>query len=290
MTKLVNKLKQVLCIIIFCNSIFAVAQSAQKEQDILFMTNGEKKEGKILSIRGNTVKFIYTGETLEYDYEKADINKIIFASGRTEIINYFGNSEPAARPSLPSERKGKIAVLPFEFMSNDPSLDVNLLGEQLQADSYLSIKKYTMGLELQDPITTNNLLAKNRLLYSNLKVISPKEMAELLGVEMVVYGAANIRNSGNSTQQNGFASDNVTATSKKDGKRENASLYATEYSSNTVTTTTNYDTKISLSIFNDTGANVYAVSRNSFGSDLDAYVGTINYLVKRCPFGSKAKR
>lgn len=290
MTRLVNKLKPLLCIIIFCNSIFVVAQSTKKGQDTIFMMNGEKKEGTILSLKDNTIKFVYTGETLEYELEKADINKIVFASGRTEIINYFGNTEPDTRQSLPSGRKGKIAVLPFELISNDPGLDVYLLGEQLQADTYLSIKKYTSGLEPQDPITTNNLLAKHKLPYSGLKAISPKEMAELLGVEIVVYGTANIRNSGASTQQNGFVSQNVMAVKKKDGKKENANAYATEYSSNSTTTIINYDTKIILNLFNDRGINIYAVSRNSFGSDVDSYLATINYLIKRCPYGSKAKR
>jgi hypothetical protein len=290
MTRLVNKLKPLFSIIIFCNTIFGVAQNTKKMHDSIFMMNGEIKEGTILSIKDKTVKFVYTGETLEYELEKADINKIIFASGRTEIINYFGNTEPYTRQSLPSDRKGKIAVLPFELISNDPGLDVYLLGEQLQADTYLSIKKYTSGLELQDPITTNNLLAKHQLRYSSLKAISPKEMAELLAVEIVVYGTANIRNSGASTHQNGFVSQNVMAAKKKDGKKENTNAYATEYSSNSTTTIINYDTKIILNLFNDKGINIYAVSRNSFGSDVDSYLATINYLIKRCPHGSKAKR
>ncbi|RUT72212.1 hypothetical protein D0817_00915 [Flavobacterium cupreum] len=289
MVRLVNKLKPLLGIIIFCNSIFVVAQTTKKN-DSIFMMNGEKKEGSILSIKDKTIKFVYTGETLEYELEKADINKIVFASGRTEIINYFGNSEPDTRQSRPSDRKGKIAVLPFELISNDPSLDVYLLGEQLQAETYLSIKKYTSGLEMQDPITTNNLLAKYKLPYANLKAISPKEMAELLAVEIVVYGTANIRNSGASTYHGGFVSQNVMETKKKDGKKEKTNAFGTEYSSNSTTTVTNFDTKIILNFFNDRGADIYAVSRNSFGSDVDAYLATINYLVKRCPFGSKAKR
>lgn len=290
MIKLVNIQKQMLRIIIFCNSIFVAAQSSKTEHDIIFMNDGGKREGKVLSVKDEVVKFVYTGETLEYDLEKADIHKIIFASGRTEIVNYSGNAETNTRQSLPSDRKGKIAVLPFEFISNDPSLDVYLLAEQLQADSYLSIKKYTRGLELQDPITTNNLLAGSKLLYSNLKAITPKEMAELLAVEMVVYGTANIRNSGDSTHQNSYAHQNVMATKNKDGKKENTNSFGTAYSSNSVTTITNYDTKISVNFFNDNGVNVYAASRKSFGSDLDSYLATINYLIKRCPFGSKAKR
>jgi TolB-like protein len=290
MIRLVNKLKPLLCIIIFCNSILVAAQSTKKAYDTIFMSNGEKKEGTILSLKDKTVKFVYTGENLEYELEKADINKIVFASGRTEIINYFGNSEPDARPSQPSGRKGKIAVLPFELISNDPSLDGYLLSEQLQAETYLSIKKFTSGLELQDPITTNNLLAKYKLSYSSLKAINPKEMAELLAVEFVVYGTANIRNSGDSTYEDGFVSQDVVATKKKDGKRERMNAYGTEFSSNSITTVTNFETKIILHFFNDRGADIYAVSRNSMGSDADAYLATINYLIKRCPYGSKSKR
>jgi hypothetical protein len=42
-------------------------------------------------------------------------------------------------------------------------------------------------------------------------------------------------------------------------------------------------------MYNDQGTSLYSESRKAFGSGIDAYTASLNYLIKRCPFGSKAK-
>jgi hypothetical protein len=272
--------------ILFCTVISA---SAQDKVDTVVMLNGEKREGKVVSVKDDAIKFVYKGEGLEYEFKKSDINVIVFASGRTEVINKGTNSEVASSTVTSTGRKGKIAILPFEFISNNSSLNVNAMAEQLQSDSYLSIKENTNGLELQDPITTNSILAKSNISYANLKSISPKEMAALLGVENVVYGIANVTNKGTSSYGSGVTSYNDKETQNKEGRKATTKSSGSAYNSNNATTMINYETKINLNIFNDKGANLYSESRNSFGTGFDAYHATINYLIKRCPFGSKAK-
>ncbi|MCV9933593.1 hypothetical protein OIU80_15010 [Flavobacterium sp. LS1R47] len=272
--------------ILFCTVISA---SAQDKVDTVVMLNGEKREGKVVSVKDDAIKFVYKGEGLEYEFKKSDINVIVFASGRTEVINKGTNSEVASSTVTSTGRKGKIAILPFEFISNNSSLNVNAMAEQLQSDSYLSIKENTNGLELQDLITTNSILAKSNISYANLKSISPKEMAALLGVENVVYGIANVTNKGTSSYGSGVTSYNDKETQNKEGRKATTKSSGSAYNSNNATTMINYETKINLNIFNDKGANLYSESRNSFGTGFDAYHATINYLIKRCPFGSKAK-
>ncbi|HJS00589.1 MAG TPA: hypothetical protein VJ780_06610 [Flavobacterium sp.] len=245
------------------------------------MTNGEKKVGKVISVQEDAIKFIYKGESLEYELKKSEINKIEFASGRTEIIN----STEATSTYTAADRKGRIAVLPFEFITNDAALNPGAMAEQLQNDSYLSIKQNTYGLQVQDPITTNSILAKNGISYANIKSKSPTEMAILLGVENVVYGMANVTNKGTSSYGSGVSTYNGKETDKKDSKKASG----TAYNSNNATTIINYETKIGLNFYNDQGTSLYSESRNSFGTAFDAYHATINYLIKRCPFGSKVK-
>ena len=283
-----NILKNIIFfVILFCNVITVFAQD---KVDTVVMLNGEKREGKVISVKEDAIKFAYKGETLEYEFKKSEINEIVFASGRTEVINKGTNTEVVSSGVTSTGRKGKIAILPFEFISNDSSLNANAMAEQLQADSYLSIKENTNGLELQDPITTNSLLAKNNISLANLKSISPKEMAALLGVENVVYGIANVTNKGTSSYGSGVTNYNDKETQNKEGRKETTKSSGSAYNSNNSTTMINYETKINLNIFNDKGANLYSESRNSFGTGFDAYHATINYLIKRCPFGSKAKR
>lgn len=252
-------------------------------QDKVTMLSGEKREGRVVSVKEDAIKFVYKGETLEYEFKKSEISKIEFASGRTEIVN------SAAVPATAADRKGKIAVLPYTFITNESALDPDAMSQQLQTDTYNSVRANTSSLQLQDPITTNSLLARQGLTRDNLKVKTPKEMAELLGVEFVVYGIANVTNKGTSTFGSGSATYNGKETEKRDGKKETAKSSGTVYSSNSATVLANYDTKIDLSFYDDRGTSIYSQSRQAFGSGSDAYHATISYLVKRCPFGSKAK-
>jgi len=271
-------------LMLFCNIVLA-----QDKQDTVIMNNGEKREGKVVSVKDNSIKFVYKGENLEYEFKKSDINKIVFASGRTETINSSVSADVAST-STPAERKGKIAILPFEFITNDAALNANSMSEQLQNDSYLSVKQNTIGLQVQDPITTNSILAKNGLSHANLKSKSPKEMAILLGVENVVYGITNVTNKGASTYGSGMSTYNDKSSEKKENRKEETKASGSVYSSNNSTTLVQYETKVELSFYNDQGTNLYSESRNSFGSGFDASHATINYLIKRSPFGSKAKR
>lgn len=277
-------LKRSLFFLFFLLNIITL--SAQDKPDTVIMSNGEKRTGKVVSVKEDAIKFIYKGETLEYEFKKSEINKIEFASGRTEIINNTSSAEATSTStSTADDRKSRIAILPFEFITNDSALNPNTMAEQLQNDSYLSIKENTHGLQLQDPITTNSLLAKNGISHANIKSKTPKEMAILLGVENVVYGMANVTNKGTSSYGSGVSTYNGKETDKKDSKKASGTVY----NSNNATTVINYETKIGLNFYNDQGTSLYSESRNSFGTAFDAYHATINYLIKRCPFGSKVK-
>jgi len=258
-------------------------------QDKITMLNGEKREGKVIAVRDDAVKFIYKGESLEYEFKKAEINEIVFESGRKEIFNQSASAEKLPTVS-PAERKGKIAVLPFNYITNEAALDPVAMGQQLQSDTYNALKTNTTQLQLQDLMTTNSLLAKAGLHHTTRDSKTPTEMAELLGVEYVVYGTATVTTKGSSTYQSGVTTYNGKATETKDKNKDSAKASGSTYTSNTATVKTDYDTKIDLSFYSDTGATIYSQSRQAFGSEADSYHNTISYLVKRCPFGTKAKK
>lgn len=268
-------------VVLFCNVAMA--------QDKVTMLNGEKREGKVVAVRDDAVKFVYKGETLEYEFKKSEINKIEFASGRTEVINA---SAPASvlPTSTAAERKGKIAVLPYEFITNDASIDVRAISQQLQTETYNSIRENTSIREVQDPITTNSILAVAGLSRETIATKTPQEMAVLLGVENVVYGIANVTTKGTSTYGSGFSTVDGKSTEKSDRNKETTKVSGTVYNSNNASTTVQYDTKIDLNFYTDQGKNIYSESRKAFGTGFDAHSATVNYLVKRCPFGSKAKK
>lgn len=273
-------------ILVFLTNFFC---SAAHAQDKITMLNGDKMEGKVTAVRDDAIKFVYKGETLEYEFKKTDIQEIIFESGRKETFN--NNATESKQMSIPAaERKGKIAVLPFNYITNEAALDPVAMGQQLQADTYNAIKANTTQLELQHLMTTNSILAKAGLSHAERDLKTPMEIAELLGVEYVVYGTASVTSKGSSTYQSGITTYSDKASGSKDKSKDSAKATGSTYTSNTATVKTDYDTKIDLSFYSDTGASIYSQSRQAFGSEADSYHNTISYLVKRCPFGTKAKK
>lgn len=276
--------KQLLFLMILLfNTLSAIAQ------DKVTMLNGEKREGKVVSVKDDAIKFVYKGESLEYEFKKSEINKIEFASGRTEMVN--ASMPASAMPSsTATERKGKIAVLPFEFITNDRSIDATAISQQLQTETYNSLRENTSLRDIQDPITTNSLLAKAGLTRGNISTKTPQEMAVMLGVENVVYGIANVTTKGTSTYGSGYSTVDGKSTEKTDRNKETTKVSGTVYNSSNSNTMVQYETKIDLNFYTDQGKNIYSESRKAFGSGFDAHSATVNYLIKRCPFGSKVKK
>ncbi|MDO1450718.1 hypothetical protein Q0590_30880 [Rhodocytophaga aerolata] len=259
------------------------------------MLDGERKEGKVIGMGANSVKFKYTGEELEYELPKEKISKIQFASGRVEVINEApqraasGASPPSRSASNPVDRKNKIAVLPFGFITNEAGLQTEQMSKQLQSSSAGSFRKNTSNIIVQDPLTTNRLLAKNNIDMNDPAAVDPQELALVLGVEYVVFGSVEVTNKG--TISTGSAStiykDKEKQTRDKNSKETKASGTAT--SSNNTITSANYDTRVSLNIYTDQGSNYYSKSRNAIGNQMDSYSGTLDYLIKRTPFGTKSR-
>ena len=261
--------------------LFTVNVYSQDAVDKVIMLNGESKEGKVTSMGNESIKFVYKGETLEYDLKKSEINKVIFASGREEVFNKKKTTQQQSM-STPADRRNKLAVLPFNFTTNDDGLMSEDLSHRMQNHCVDDFKGDTSLITVQDPMETNALLARNNIDINNIQSVMPKDLAVMLGVEYIVYSTGNIVNKGSQT----YGSE--VSTYKDKDKYKNNSKGSTVTTNNS-TTVINYNTTIEMRIYNDEGKNVYSDSKNSFGSSLDSYKATIKYLVKRTPFGSKRK-
>lgn len=273
--------------LVFIVSFTTSVLFAQEKSDVVYMLNGETRDGKVTAIHDSTIEFVYSGEDLTYELNKADVQKIVFASGRTQVISQAASPTPTMATTNSADRKNKLAVLPFTMVSNDQGLMSEAMSGQIQHAAINSFKENTRQIIVQDPMTTNATLLRNHLDPNSIKTMMPQEVAELLGVEYVVYGTANISFKG--TLSFGSSSSTYKDKSEKDKERKKEKSSGREFASNSSSTVSNYDTAIELNIFSDTGSNVYSVSRNAFGSSLDTYEGTLSYLIKRCPWGSKKK-
>jgi hypothetical protein len=163
------------------------------------------------------------------------------------------------------------------------------MSKQLQANCADSFRQHTSNIIVQDPLTTNRLLAKNNIDMNDAATVDPQELAVVLGVEYVVFGTVDVMNEG--TISTGSA-----ATTYKDKEKQNrdknskdTKASGTAVTSNSAITKTNYDTRVALNIYTDQGSTFYAKSRNAFGNGMDSYSGTLDYLIKRTPFGTKSR-
>ena len=264
---------------------------AQDKADVVTMLDGQTKEGHVVAMGTDMVTFKYSGEDLEYQLKKANINKIDFASGRSEVFTPIKQA-PISNSSVSTsaDRKNKVAVLPFEYITNDSGIMADPMHTQIQTKCIASLRENTsILLKIQDPMTTNALLAQNNISVDQLKAVSPKDLAVKLGVEYVVYGSVSVENKGTISTGSEVTTykDKENRDYDKDHSHKKSS--GTEITSGSSSTRINYDSRVDLNIYTDQGNNVYSKSKRAFGSGLDSYKSALNYLVKRTPFGSKAK-
>lgn len=260
----------------------------QDKSDVLHMLNGETKSGKVVGISDDVVKFKYTGEDLEYEIKRPEIEKIVFASGRTEIITE-AQSVAATLAASAADRKNKIAVLPFDYVTNDPSNMADAMKTQIQAYCAGSFSKQAAILTVQDPMTTNSLLAKNNITSENIKATPPKDLAVVLGVEYVVYGSFNVMNEGATTSGSTVTTYKNKEEKNNDNSKRDTKSKGTAFTSGSSNTYIDYETHVDMTIYDDQGKNIYSDSRRPFFGDPEGYKGSIDNHVKHSPFGSKHK-
>ncbi|MDN3204785.1 hypothetical protein [Algoriphagus sediminis] len=279
----VNFLLALLFSFVFFFDGFSV--QAQEKMDVVEMKGGENREGKVTGITETVVKFRYPGEEFDYEIPKTDISKITFSSGRVQSFASAESTIPAdgIHAGSSAERHNKIAVLPFAIITNDPGLTVDQLRTFVQSQAANEVRDQYKTLTLQDPMTTNALMSKEGITSDNMNTFTPAELAQKLGVEYVIFGSVNVTNKGATT----YSSGATTYKDKKERDSGNSKSKGTAFSSSSSSTTIEYDTMVDLRLFNDRGDNLYSDSRHAFGSGTDAYEGSVSYMLKRTPFGSK---
>lgn len=186
-------------------------------------------------------------------------------------------------------QKPTIAVLPFDLVSNDPALMSESMVTELQNTCARAVQKFAPKVNLQSIRTTNSILAKNNLTWQDMSKVAPQEMANMLNVEYVLFGSANIQNKATVTNSSSSTAYHDKNEQKRTSNTKNSKSGGYIASSSTTTTKDQYETRISMEIFSNTGESIQSTTRTSFGNESGAYNATIEYLVKRTPFGTKYK-
>lgn len=254
----------------------AYTQSDDKS-DVILMLNGEEKIGKVLEMGDNEIKFSYKGETLTYNIKRQDILRITFASGRIEVIN---------KPSLPSEgasekndssrvdTHNKVAILPIALIV-DNGAGSDAMSSKIQVECYNIMSRKAATLSFQDPNTTNALLIRNNITDQTIKGYTMDELCHILGVEYVVQNIVTL----NKTSAVSSSSYNAKASGSNNSKNNDVKASGSSYS----TTTQNYQTSITMNVFDEHGSKVFGKDHASFWQTQDAYKITLEFLAKKTP-------
>jgi TolB-like protein len=238
--------------------------------DVIYKLNGEEMKGKVTKVTADELTFVYAGETLEYTIKKADVNKIVFASGRTETINQLAaadkTKDDVQMAAPPADRHNKIAILPFAYLL-DKKPGADEIGYKAQEEAFAFLGKYSAGYKFLDPRSTNAALIKAGVTKEKMRGYTMKELCDILGVEYVVEGTV--------------LQDKSTQTSYSNVK---ANTYGSTFSN----TSQQYEMTVSLAIYNDTNANIFTQTRKAFFPTTDgSFTAPLEFLLKRTPLYSK---
>ncbi|WP_316837338.1 hypothetical protein [Pedobacter nutrimenti] len=277
-----------LCIILILG-LFSMNIMAQNnvKQDIIQKIDGEQMKGKVIKITDTEVTFVYAGETAQYVLKKAEIAKIVHASGRVENISQQSSPEqsrqkdPVTMSGSPVDHHNKIAILPFTYlMDNQPGAEA--IGFKAQEDTYGFLSQHSAGYTILDPRTTNALLSKGGVTRDKMVNFTMKEICDVLGVEYIIDGVV--------TQNKGYQTSSTSDISSTKVKRDdNAKVKGvSSYGSTNSNAVQRYDVAVSLHIYMDNNASIYNQTHKAFLSNTDgAYNSPLEYLLKRCPLYRK---
>jgi len=198
------------------------SQQNSKTNDIIVLSNGQLIQAQVTRVSADAISFQYPGETVQNEIKVGQLEKIVFASGRTQEFSTNGensndtfndrnpNATIASRPSknanevstkinetlgtyksdevylLPDYAKNSVTVLPFNFIENG-DYNSELAGESTNyATNYLSQKSSTYGIKVQDINTTVRQLMNAQIDLDGLSATPVKKLFEVLNTEYII--------------------------------------------------------------------------------------------------------
>ncbi len=268
-----NSLSLTLLLVILMVGITTTPVHAQENFDKLTMMNGQEHIGKVTAMDNESIKFVHKDESLEYTYQKADINKIQFSSGRIEVLNKVSDNS-GGEVNL-QDHHNVVAVLPFTYLSSNGAHD-DAMEKKVQSDCFTLLSKFADQFKLQDPVTTNALMIKHGVNSGNIDGFTPAELCNILGAEYLVMGTVSVMY----TSTTNYSGSSQTTKKKDDNKK-------ISFTSSSSSSTDNFKTQVDMKMYSDQGQNIYANSHTSFWQTEDAYTLTLQWLIKRSPLYMK---
>jgi len=245
---------------------------AQKGVDTLKMLDGAIKFGKVLDLNSQNIQFVHDGETLVYTVDRFKVHKIVFASGRTELIN-----NTAGTPALGvMVEPNTVAVLPFVYHDkNISSSDAGTFREKVQEETYQFLSGKSGLYKYQDPNTTNVILRRQGIDEQSIKNYTYADLCKALGVHYVVVGGV-YRHS----------NDRIEAGSYGDIWGD-CDWGLSSVSGTSISYQKDYQNEVVLNIYSVNNERIYTKRRTAVLMNEASYRYALQYMLKRSPVYNK---
>lgn len=273
-------MKNVRAVLVIFLSLTVQLMAAQNgnhlKLDKITFLDRQVKEGRVISISGNTVKFTHKGESLVYDFDKKEIETIAFASGRIDTLTYLAK-EVNNKPVVDTDNK--VAVVPLSYIGEGSASRMDQMEFRLQEIAIDYLRKYSRELKIQDATETNAILGKKGINSYSIRNYTPKELAEILQVEYVIMGTIEQNYADIST----VTTNNRTGSTQIEQRGNGISVKDRQNSTGFSNTHQNVQTNVRIAVYNEKGENIYSKSKHSILSTNEAYKNSLQFLLKRTP-------
>jgi len=222
-------------------SVSVQSQQNSKNNDIIVLSNGQLIQAQVTRVSDDVINFQYPGETVQNEINVGNLDKIVFASGRTQKFSSSGmvngnnsqmsssvrqtESRPSTQPNevqtqisetvgtyksdevylLPSFEKNSIAVLPFNFVENGQYAS-ELAGESTNyATNYISQQAEKYGLNVQNINTTVKQLMSAQIDLDVLSATPAKKLLQISNTEYIIKVNINEHSSRAVKAQNNYS-------------------------------------------------------------------------------------
>lgn len=171
-----------------------------------------------------------------------------------------------------------LAVLPLHYIGEGSDEKVKEMPYRLQDYTANFLSDPRNEFRLQDPLHTNAILQQNGITHENVRQFTPKELADLLHVDLLLTANVLQEVEGVRSVSNRHRRSSVERDDDRGNKRKRR-----EYSHRSTATSQQYQTDVSVSIYDSLGYKIYSSSRQSVLSEMDAYKNALRYLLRRSP-------
>nr|WP_299339101.1 hypothetical protein [Allomuricauda sp.] len=225
-----------LILLLFFLPLAFVAFAQSGNNDILFTTSGEIIQGKVVKVTSSTISFSYPGESLVNEVSTADLQKIVFSSGRTQSFSAASGTAatPAEAPKeiiasapennpIPREEiflgpgsidNNKLVVVPSSFNKNG-TFDKDTSSKITQfATNYLTQTNQSLPIEVQDMPKTISMLVDAGIGFQQLATSPVDKLQGALKAEYLVIIEVNETQNQSKPKSSGFYDDAPAQTSE----------------------------------------------------------------------------